>query len=346
MAEVDVKTWKKFISGQMNAHVLQTAEWGELKSGFGWDVVRLISGEAGVQILFRRLPLGFTVAYLPKPVNSGQWSVVSEELRVEIDRVCRKKRAIFLKIEPDTWESQPSTFNPLRGQALQPVTIQPSNHPTLNPSPYNIQPPRTIVISLTGSEEDILARMKQKCRYNVRLAEKKGIIVRAWDDLDGFHRLMQVTGGRDGFGVHSLEYYRKAYQLFHPVGLAELLVAEFEGRPLAALMIFAVGERSWYLYGASNDEERNRMPTYLLQWEAIRWAKAHGCTEYDLWGVPDADEATLEAEFESRHDGLWGVYRFKRGFGGEVKRAAQALDKVYMPLLYKLYLRWMGNREE
>ena len=330
MAEVDVKTWKKFISGQMNAHVLQTAEWGELKSGFGWDVVRLISGEAGVQILFRRLPLGFTVAYLPKPVNSGQWSVVSEELRVEIDRVCRKKRAIFLKIEPDFWED----------------ALPRTPYPALRTSLYNIQPPRTIVISLTGSEEDILARMKQKCRYNVRLAEKKGIIVRAWDDLDGFHRLMQVTGGRDGFGVHSLEYYRKAYQLFHPVGLAELLVAEFEGRPLAALMIFAVGERSWYLYGASNDEERNRMPTYLLQWEAIRWAKAHGCTEYDLWGVPDADEATLEAEFESRHDGLWGVYRFKRGFGGEVKRAAQALDKVYMPLLYKLYLRWMGNREE
>jgi len=188
--------------------------------------------------------------------------------------------------------------------------------------------------------------MKQKCRYNVRLAEKKGITVRAWDDLDGFHRLMQVTGGRDGFGVHSLEYYRKAYELFHPTGMAELLVAEFEGKPLAALMIFAVGKRSWYLYGASNDEERNRMPTYLLQWEAMRWAKARGCTEYDLWGVPDADEATLEAEFETRHDGLWGVYRFKRGFGGEVKRAAQALDRVYMPWLYWLYLWRVGNRGE
>jgi lipid II:glycine glycyltransferase (peptidoglycan interpeptide bridge formation enzyme) len=330
MAEVDFETWKKFISGQVNAHVLQTAEWGELKAGFGWDVVRLISGVAGVQILFRRLPLGFTVAYLPKPVSSE----ISKEFWAEIDGLCRKKRAIFLKVESDTWDNQPST--------IQPSNLQPSNRK----SPYNIQPPRTIVISITGSEDDILARMKQKCRYNVRLAEKKGITVRAWDDLDGFHRLMQVTGGRDGFGVHSLEYYRKAYALFHPVGLAELLVAEFEGKPLAALMVFAVGERSWYLYGASNDEERNRMPTYLLQWEAIRWARAHGCTEYDLWGVPDADEATLEAEFETRHDGLWGVYRFKRGFGGEVKRAAQALDRVYLPLLYQIYLKWMGKRGE
>ncbi len=235
-------------------------------------------------------------------------------------------------VEPDEWESE----------HLSLIT----DNWSLATALHNIQPPRTIVISLEGSEDDVLARMKQKCRYNVRLAEKKGITVRAWDDLDGFHRLMQVTGGRDGFGVHSLAYYKKAYDLFYPAGMAELLVAEFEGKPLAALMIFAIGKRSWYLYGASNDEERNRMPTYLLQWEAIRWAKARGCTEYDLWGVPDADEATLEAEFETRHDGLWGVYRFKRGFGGEVKRASQALDRVYMPLLYKLYLWRMGKSGE
>ena len=87
------------------------------------------------------------------------------------------------------------------------------------------------------------------------------------------------------------------------------------------------------------------MPTYLLQWEAMKWAKACGCEKYDLWGVPDEDEATLEANFESRHDGLWGVYRFKRGFGGELKRAAQAMDRVYNPLLYWAYLRFIGNRE-
>lgn len=329
MPEVDFETWKTFVSAHAEIHVLQTAEWGELKKGFGWDVARLIVDDLGVQILFRRLPLGFTVAYLPKPIE-GEVRPTVHLLQSEIDSVCRKHHAIFIKLEPDVWQDQSITFN------LQPSTI----------SPHNIQPPRTIIISLEGSEEDVLARMKQKCRYNVRLAEKKGITVRAWDDLYGFHRLMQVTGGRDGFGVHSLAYYKKAYDLFHPTGMAELLVAEFEGRPLAALMIFAIGKRSWYLYGASNDEERNRMPTYLLQWEAILWAKARGCTEYDLWGVPDADEETLEAEFESRHDGLWGVYRFKRGFGGQVKRAAQTLDKVYMPLLYKLYLWRMGKSGE
>jgi len=316
--------WRKFLDKYPEVHILQTAEWGELKGGFGWEPVRLVSGDSGVQILFRELPLGFTIGYLPKPLPG------SEQLIPEIDRVCHQKRAIFLKIEPDAWQNSLTPMGEGRG---------------VRESPHNIQPPRTIIVSLAGSDDEILARMKQKCRYNVRLAEKKGITVRAWDDLEGFHRLMQVTGGRDGFGVHSLAYYKKAYEFFHPTAMAELLVAEFESKPLAALMVFALGKRAYYLYGASTDEERNRMPTYLLQWEAMKWAKQHGCTEYDLWGVPDVDEATLEAQFETRHDGLWGVYRFKRGFGGQLKRAAQALDKVYMPLLYKLYLWRFAGQE-
>jgi lipid II:glycine glycyltransferase (peptidoglycan interpeptide bridge formation enzyme) len=108
-------------------------------------------------------------------------------------------------------------------------------------------------------------------------------------------------------------------------------------------MVFARGPRAWYFYGASNDEERNRMPTYLLQWEAMRWAKARGCEEYDLWGVPDVDEATLEADFANRSDGLWGVYRFKRGFGGTLSRSVGAWDRSYLPLAYPLY-RWWSRR--
>jgi lipid II:glycine glycyltransferase (peptidoglycan interpeptide bridge formation enzyme) len=201
------------------------------------------------------------------------------------------------------------------------------------------------VVDITGKEEEILGRMKQKCRYNVRLAEKKGVTVRPWSDINGFHALIKMTGGRDGFSVHSLEYYERVYNLFHPAGMAELLVAEFEGKPLAALMVFSRGIRSWYLYGASSDEERNRMPAYLLQWEAMRWAKSKGAEEYDLWGVPDEDENVLESQFDSRQDGLWGVYRFKRGFGGKILRTAPAMDKVYNPFLYKLYLWRMSGRE-
>ncbi|MFN8383234.1 MAG: peptidoglycan bridge formation glycyltransferase FemA/FemB family protein [Anaerolineales bacterium] len=329
MPEVSLADWNQFISNHSKAHLLQMGEWGELKNDFGWKPVRLVlNNEVGAQILFRRLPLGLTLGYMPKPVFSRQWSVVSEQFWKEVDSVCKKNRAVFLKVEPDAWTEE--------------FII---HHSSFRISLHNIQPPRTVVISINDIEEQILARMKPKCRYNIRLAEKKGITVRAWDDIPTFHEMMTVTGGRDKFGVHSQEYYQRAYELFHPKGTCELLVAEFEGKPLASLMVFANGKRAWYVYGASNDQERNRMPTYLLQWEAIRWAKARGCDEYDLWGVPDENEETLESQFESRHDGLWGVYRFKRGFGGEVKRAAQALDRVYNPLLYWAYLKLIGNRE-
>ena len=307
---------------------MQTGEWGELKSAFGWEAVRAINGNVGAEILFRKLPLGFTIAYIPKLAFDNQSFVFSQEFWKEVDAVCKKRQAILLKIEPDTWQDN--------------VSLELSSFVI---SKQNIQPPRTIIVDIRGSEEDILACMKQKCRYNIRLAEKKGVSVRAWDDIDGFYKMVQITGGRDGFGVHVLEYYRRTYELFHPTGMCELLVAEYENKPLAALMVFARGKRAWYIYGASNDEERNRMPTYLLQWEAIRWAKAHGCDEYDLWGVPDENEETLEAQFENRNDGLWGVYRFKRGFGGELKRAAQAMDKIYNPLLYEFYLWRLAGSE-
>lgn len=329
MPIVSFAEWNQYLEKYPETHLLQTGEWGELKSAFGWKPVRIVNGEAGVQVLFRKLPLGFTIGYIPKAAFSFQRLATSEGLWREIDVVCRQNRAIFLKLEPDLWDDEkPGTWN------LE-----------LRTSPHNIQPPRTIIVDLKGSEDEILARMKQKTRYNIRLAEKKGVTVRTWEDIESFHEMMLVTGGRDGFGVHSLEYYRRAYELLHPKQMGELLLAEYQGKSLAALFVAQNGKRAYYLYGASTDEERNRMPTYLLQWEAMKWAKARGCEEYDLWGVPDEDEATLEANFEQRHDGLWGVYRFKRGFGGELKRAAQALDRVYNPLLYWAYLRFVGNRE-
>jgi peptidoglycan pentaglycine glycine transferase (the first glycine) len=338
MPEVTLTQWTHFLSQYPRAHLLQTGAWGELKASFGWQAVRLVSEDnsAGVQILFRRLPLGLTFAYVPKgPVGDEP-----AKLWPEVHQVCRQHGAIFLKIEIDVWERVEHDFPVDQG-----FTLQAKKSSGFRNSPHNIQPPRTILVNLTGSEEDILARMKQKTRYNIRLSEKKGVSVRPWDDLPAFHQMMQVTGVRDGFGVHSLEYYQRAYELFYPAGQAQVLVAEFEGRPVAALMVFSCGRRAWYLYGASTEDERNRMPTYLLQWEAMRWSRAQGAEEYDLWGVPDEEQANLEANFTKRHDGLWGVYRFKRGFGGEVKRAVQALDHVYHPLLYRLYTWLIASRE-
>jgi lipid II:glycine glycyltransferase (peptidoglycan interpeptide bridge formation enzyme) len=331
MPIVSLPEWQEFLRDQPNAHLLQTAEWGELKSNFGWTPIRLITGKRGGQILFRKLPVGYTLGYIPKPIHANGDLATNDIFSIELDQLCLERKAIFCKLEPDSWD--------------QDHLAEIGEFKHLRISQHSIQPPRTIVIKIESSEDEILSRMKQKTRYNIRLAEKKGVRVHPWDDLVSFHKMMNTTGERNRFGAHSLEYYRKAYELFHSAGLCELLVAEYEGVPLAALMVFARGNRAWYLYGASTDDQRNLMPTYLLQWEAIRWARSRGCESYDLWGVPDHDEAALEAGFEKRSDGLWGVYRFKRGFGGELKRASPAYDRVYNPGLYSIYRLRMAGRE-
>ncbi len=331
MPVLDAHGWEDFLAGFPNAHILQTAAWGELKAAFGWQPIRLRSqsGSCGVQILFRRLPLGFSIAYIPKGPTGTDW----ETLWPEVERISRQQRAIFLKIEPDAWEGTlPPGFE-------MPAYSRPSRP---------IQPRRTIEIDLSGSPQDWLARMRQKTRYNIRLAERKEVQVRQSDDIALFHRLSLQTAARDGFGVHSQAYFQRAFDLFYAREACALLVAAYANQPLAALMVFSHGRRAWYFYGASTDLERNRMPAYLLQWEAMRWAASKGCQVYDLWGIPDEDENVLEENFTLRADGLWGVYRFKRGFGGVVRRSAGAWDRVYIPWLYRfysLYSRWRGGEE-
>jgi lipid II:glycine glycyltransferase (peptidoglycan interpeptide bridge formation enzyme) len=338
--------WSIFLEGRPAAHLLQTPQWGELKAAFGWKPVFLLTGAQGQQtgalILFRRLPLDITLAYIPKgPVGWGGGPDQAEiwaQFWAEVDRLCREKRSFFLKVEPDLWELPGSPGQAWKsGRSALPAGFRLSTQ--------TIQPPRTLVIDLQGEDEQVLGRMKQKTRYNIRLALKKGVVTCSSSDLDSFHHLLLQTGQRESFGVHSLAYYRKAYELFHPRGACELIQAEYEGEILGGLMVFAQGQRAWYLYGGSASEHRDRMPNYLLQWEAMRWARDHGCTEYDLWGVPDVDEKQLESNFTERDDGLWGVYRFKRGFSGDLRRAAGPLDRVYQPILYAFYRWWTKHRD-
>jgi len=156
------------------------------------------------------------------------------------------------------------------------------------------------------------------------------------EDVKKFTDIMQVTGSRNEFGVHEPAYYDLAHNLFVPQHAA-LILAEHEGDPLAGVFVFAVGKWAWYLYGASSSEKRNLMASYGVQWKAIEWARARGAAYYDMWGIPDEPEAKLEAEFETRSDGLWGVYGFKRGWGGTVTRSVGAWDRVYNPIIYQAY---------
>lgn len=323
---VDPKDWEAFLRNFPAAHILQSAAWGEVKSRAGWFPVRFVRAGCGAQVLFRRLPGGWTIAYIPK----GPVGRINPEFWNEVESTCRAYRAIFLQIEPDLWQEDGDDLRTWLDAHARP------SRP--------IQPRQTILLDISDGEDAILARMKQKTRYNIHLAEKKDIIIRPWDDLPAFARMMRVTSERDGFGVHSEAYYRQVYQQFVPDGQGVLLAAFFEEKPLAAVFILGAGERAWYFYGASTNEERNRMPTYLLQWEAIRWAARHGCKSYDLWGIPDAPEEQLEGQFTDRSDGLWGVYRFKRGFGGQIRRSAGGWDVVYSQPLYRLYQWYIARR--
>jgi lipid II:glycine glycyltransferase (peptidoglycan interpeptide bridge formation enzyme) len=364
--------WDAFLRAQTRAHVLQQSAWGALKSAFGWssDRVALVDSAGqvvvGAQLLFKPLPFRLgTMAYLAmgpiyssqytvhstQPIVGGQWSVASEAASSEqrsaishqlqtlhqppatshqalitaIDACARRHQAAFLKWEPGLFETGEAAPDPA---ALG-----------FRPSPQTVQPPRTVLIDITGTEDAILARMNQGTRRKIRQSLKHDI--RYWqagrDDVPRFTAMMHTTGARNAFGVHEPRYYESAWDLFVPAGDAALILAEHEGDGLAGVMVFAIGKSAWYLYGASSNLKRNLMAAYGVQWAAIQWARAKGCTTYDMWGIPDEDEATLEAQFESRSDGLWGVYGFKRGWGGWVARSLGAWDQVYNPAIYGAY---------
>jgi peptidoglycan pentaglycine glycine transferase (the first glycine) len=328
----DPRAWDTFVRAQPRAHVLQLSAWGKLKAAYGWsaEIAAICEHDrmiAGAQLLFRRLPLRLgTMAYLPMgfyappECESALWS--------EIDACARRHRAAFLKWEPGFIDRTPEQIAALG----------------FRPSPQTIQPPRTILIDL-DDDETMLARMNQGTRRKIRQSQKNGIIYKeaTQDEVSKFTAMMQITGIRGDFGVHEPGYYALAYDLFVPHDAA-LILAEHEGDTLAGIMVFAAGKTAWYLYGASSNQKRNLMASYGVQWAAIQWAKQRGCAVYDLWGIPDADETTLEAEFERRDDGLWGVYGFKRGWGGRVERSAGAWDRVYNPLIYFAYQQALKRR--
>ncbi len=332
--------WNSFIQSHTpTPNLLQASQWGDLKSQFGWGAIRLVARkdgaiEGGAQVLFKSLPMGISrMAYIPKGPTLDWTNANLRSYMLDLaTEFALARNSFVLKIEPDL----PDT---------------PENHAMLTdlgfqPSPQTIQPPNTIELDLSGTADEILARMKQKTRYNIRLSAKKGVTTRIGTaaDLSDFHALNQITGERDSFGLHSPKYYETVYDLFAATDQVALIFAEYEAQPLATVMAFALGDRAWYLYGASSNEERNRMPAYAAQWAAIQWAKARGCTRYDLVGIPDASTADLEEHFQTRKDGLWPVYRFKRGFGGTAVRSVGAWDKPLSKFIYNLYLRRVARK--
>ncbi len=320
----DPAAWDAFVERHPRGHLLQTSAWGDLKTAFGWQAVRFALSQegqivAGAQVLLRRWPLG-RLAYVPfGPLLDWGADTPRTLFLEDLRRALTAYKVDFVKFEPG--------FD-VPAEALR----------AWQPSPQTVQPPNTLILTL-DDEDSILKRMNQGTRRNIRKADKQGVTIReaTAEDVPSFNAMLGATGDRQAFGVHAPDYYEKAYALFVPGGRAALLMASAEGQDLAGVFVFRCGPRAWYLYGASRDAQREKRAAFGAQWAGVRWALAHGCTSYDMVGVPDADPATLEAEFEQRSEGLWGVYRFKRGWGGEVRRTVGAWDDVYHPIRYRLY---------
>jgi len=411
----DAAAWDHFVAAQPGGHLLQSWGWGAFKHAQGWNPARLAvhdrdgALQATAGVLFRRPARGVpvAVAYVPRgPVmafDEAQPPAVA--LLAGLHNLCRRRGAILLKIEPNC-EADPRLARMLAAAGFRPAR--------------RVQPVRTILLDLqpAAPEDVLLAAMKPKTRYNIRLAGRRGVTVRPATtpaDLQAFYDLMTVTGTRDEFAVHSLDYYQSALAQFGPSlplplqgrgpgdevaphlplslqgrgpgdevaphlplslqgrgpgdevaphlplslqgrgsgggggPLATLLLAQHPDhpQPLAGLMAFAFGAEAIYMYGASSDAGREHMPTYLLQWEAMRWARTQGCRRYDFWGIPDdpTAEAPAAGDNPNVRQGLWGVYRFKQGFGGREVTYPGAWDFVYRPLAYRLYERLLAARQ-
>lgn len=309
--------WNGFVASSAHGHILQSWEWGEIKARTGWRPVRLalLDGaeiRAGAQVLIRSLPYGVgRLAYVPKgPVLDYGDGRLLDAMLGALRRLAADERVISLKIEPEVIEPSPVAAN-LIADGLVPAPP--------------VQMRSTIWVDLSAGEDEILARQKQKTRYNIRLAERKGVEVRSGtlEDLPDWYRMYEVTSRRDTFSIHGLDYYRSVLGTLQPRGLADLLLAYHEGDLLAGIIVFAFGHEAQYMYGASGNEKRNLMAPYLVQWRGMQWARARGATVYDLWGIPDRLE---------ENEDLWGVYRHKRGYGGEIVRYIGAFDLVRAPL--------------
>ncbi len=364
------QAWNALAGGLPGAHLLQSYEWGGLKAAYGWhpafyrwaahapgeftlekhypdEFTGTFEGETvgAAQLLVRSVRLGFlpmrlSVAYAPKgPLLDWQNSPLRDQALADLKQAGRRAGALMVKIDPDIRLGTGIPGDP-DGETANPTGLAIQQHLSQTGwrfSPDQIQFRNTFLIDLSPAEETLLAAMKQKTRYNVRLAERKGVVVypagrtgSLLPTLDMLYQMYAETAHRDGFVIREGGYYRSLWSQFIHAGMLTPLVASVDGEPVAGLMLFMFGRTAYYLHGMSRDLHRERMPNYLLQWEAMRLAKANGCTTYDLWGAPDVFDES---------DRMWGVYRFKQGLGGTLTRTLGAWDYPLRPNLYTLYTR-------
>jgi len=333
----DKNKWNDFVGAQPHAEFLQSWEWGEFQEKVEGKIVRFAVEDvekiiAVLALIKKSLPMKMNYFYSPRgPILNDELKIrnvtqgvispwpkkLYEFLFVEIKKIAAKAKVIFLRIEP------------------RKIDIRNTKYQIRNT--IDIQPSKTIMLDLSKSEEVLLATMHQKTRYNIRLAEKKGVTINnsplergaepgeagcvKVDGFEDFWRLMEKTSGRDGFTSHQKDYYEKLLQTAPEK--FKLFTAVYQDKIIAAGIFSFFGDTTTYLFGASDNEQRGVMAPYLLQWEIIKKAKAAGCKYYDFFGVDEKK---------------WpGVTRFKHGFSGEEIKYPGTFDVIFNKPSYQIY---------
>ena len=335
--------WNAKIRQLPGAHFLQTKEWAEVKAEVGWrgEQISLHSPDgtvtAAAQLLIRRwrpfhVGPSIQIGYVPRgPLADWNDPDIRVRMLAEMEKVARKNKLVFVKIDPEIQvSSEPSLSQDRNQTSTAEAVIHLLRERKWKYSLEQVQFKNTMILNLNGDEASWLARMKQKTRYNLRLAQKNGVTVRkaTLEDLSLLYHMYAETAHRDGFIIRPESYYLNVWSKFIQAKMAEALIAEWEGIALAGLVMFIFANRAWYVYGMSTGEQREKMPNYLLQWEAMRIARQRGCVIYDLWGAPDHIDPS---------DPMYGVYRFKEGLGAEFVSTIGAWDFPIRPVLYFLY---------
>lgn len=318
----DKNWWEKTVM-----HPLQTWAWGDFRQSMDIDTVRLVVKEKECwQITFHSIPhTSYTIGYFPKGPHPTKTMVR------ELTKIGREKRAIFIQLEP----------NVLKETLKRPETLplRPSHRPLF--TAYNF------VLDIRPSENDLLRTMHHKTRYNIRVAQRHGVVVAEESNQQSFEEyltLLSETTERQQFFAHNELYHRNMWKHLSATGMAKLFTARVRGALAAAWVIFTLHDTLYYPYGASGREYRETMAPNLLLWEIVRWGKTHGFSFFDLWGAlgPNPDPA----------DPWYGFHRFKEGYRPQLVEYAGSFDLVIHPTLYKLYtiadrLRWMWlNRKK
>ena len=321
--------WNDFILENYPQSFLQSFEWGEFQSSVGRKVIRFAIVEGGrmmavASVSEHKLPLGLRYWYLARGpiaiVEAGQaeqFAILDFCIKA-LKEKAKDAGVVFLRMDPGVEKKDISVLEKL----------------DMRPISGSVQPKDTLVLDLQKSEEEILSAMKPKTRYNIRLAEKKGVEISSTmfeeKSFEDFWKLIQETSERDGIVSHSKAYYQKMLESLGADGDLKcfLYLARYEGQVIAANIVLIFGAYAVYLHGASSNANRNLMAPYLLQWRQIRDARAAGCRVYDFWGI------TVDGE-----NPKWsGITRFKQGFGGREISYAGVYDMPIRKTLYSLYM--------